>query len=76
MRLGTLRLGIVALLLASGCSIAQSLQMKNATPRQRESVYAVVGTFVVMAALAGLIAGAPSEEPTAPRPAPEAPLGR
>ena len=70
-----LRLGILALLLASGCSVVQSLQMNNAAPRQRETVYAVVGTFVVMATLATLIAGAPSEQATMPRPSHEPPLG-
>jgi hypothetical protein len=70
-----MRLGILALLLASGCSLAQSLQMSNATPRQRETVYAVVGTFAVMAVVAGLIAGAPSEPPEMPRPSDEPPLG-
>jgi len=68
-----MRLGILALLLASGCSVAQSLQMPSATPRQRESVYAVVGTFVVMATVAALIAGAPPEPSTTPRP-PQDPL--
>ena len=71
-----MRLGILALLLASGCSLAQSLQMNNATPRQRETAYAVIGTFVVMAAVAGVIAGAPSEQPAIPRPSPEPPLSR
>lgn len=66
-----LRLGILALWLASGCSVAQSLQMNNATPRQRETVYAVIGTFVVMGTLAALIAGAPPEEPAMPQPSHE-----
>lgn len=70
-----LRLAILALLLASGCSVARSLQMKGSTPRERETVYAVVGTFVVMATLATLIAGAPSEPSTMPRPSYEPPLG-
>ncbi|HWO17851.1 MAG TPA: hypothetical protein VNO30_03720 [Kofleriaceae bacterium] len=71
-----LRAGILALLLASGCSLAQSLQMKNATPRERETVYAVIGTFVVMSVVAGLIAGAPPEQPSMmPRPSTEPPLG-
>jgi hypothetical protein len=70
-----MRLGILALLLASGCSLAQLLQMNNATPRQRETVYAVVGTFAVMAAVAALIAGAPPEPPAMPRPAYEPPPG-
>lgn len=70
-----LHLGILALLLASGCSVVQSLQMSNATPRQRETVYAVMGTFVVMATVAALIAGAPPEEPAMPRPSHEPPLG-
>ena len=70
-----MRLGVLALLLASGCSLAQSLQMKNATPRQRETVYAVMGTFAVMAVLAGVIAGAPAEQPMMPRPSQE-PLGQ
>lgn len=70
-----MRLRVLVLLLASGCSIAQSLQMPSATPRQRESVYAVVGTFVVMAAVAGLIAGAPPEQPAMPRPTQAPPLG-
>ena len=71
-----MRAGILALLLVSGCSVAQSLQMKNATPHQRESVYAVVGTFVVMATVAALIAGAPPEQPSMmPRPSPELLLG-
>lgn len=64
-----MRAGVLALLLASGCSVAQSLQMPNATPRQRETVYAVVGTFVVMATVAALIAGAPSEDADMPPPA-------
>jgi uncharacterized membrane protein SpoIIM required for sporulation len=71
-----MRLGILALLLASGCSLAHSLQMSNATPRQRESVYAVVGTFVVMAVVAGLIVGAPPEPPSMPESSHEPPLGR
>ena len=70
-----MRLGVLALLLASGCSLAQSLQMQNATPRQRETVYAVVGTFVVMSALAALIADAPPESSTTTRPPQEPPLG-
>jgi uncharacterized membrane protein SpoIIM required for sporulation len=67
-------LALLALLLASGCSLAQSLQMSNATPRQRETVYAVMGTFAVMAIVAGVIAGAPAEPPAMPRPADEPPL--
>jgi hypothetical protein len=70
-----MRLGVLALLLASGCSLAQSLQMQNATPRERETVYAVVGTFVVMSALAALIVDAPPEPSTMPRPPQEPPLG-
>jgi hypothetical protein len=70
-----MRLGVLALLFASGCSLAQSLQMKNATPRERETVYAVVGTFVVMSVVAGLIAGAPTDQPEMmPRPSYEPPL--
>ena len=46
-----------------GCSLVQTLQMPNATPQQRTTVYAVMGTFVVMAVLATAIAGAPSEQP-------------
>ena len=65
-------LALTALLLAGGCSLAQSLQMSSSTPRQRETVYAVMGTFAVMAVVAGLIAGAPADsspEPTGmPRP--------
>lgn len=70
-----MRLGVLALLLASGCSLAQSLQMSNATPRQRETVYAVIGTFVVMSALAALIVDAPPEPSTTTRPPQEPPLG-
>ena len=70
-----MRLGILALLLASGCSLVQSLPKSNATPHERETVYAVIGTFVVMATVAGLIAGAPSEPATMPRPSHEPPLG-
>jgi hypothetical protein len=57
---------LLALLLGGGCSLAQSLQMQSATPRQRETVYAVVGTFAVMAVVAGLIAGAPAESSSEP----------
>jgi hypothetical protein len=71
-----MRLGILALLLASGCSLARSMQMPDATPRQRQSFYAVIGTFAVMATVAGLIAGAPAEQPEMPRPSDEPPLGR
>jgi hypothetical protein len=73
-----MRLGALALIFAfaSGCSVAQSLQMRNATPRERETVYAVVGTFVVMATVAALIAGPPPEQPAMPRPQDLPPLGR
>jgi len=72
-----MRRGVLALLLvlANGCTLAQSLQMNNATRRQRETVYAVIGTFAVMATAAALIAGAPAEPPQMPRPSPEPPLG-
>ena len=68
-----MRLGILALLLASGCSFTRSLQMPNATPRQRETAYAVIGTFVVMATLAALIVDAPAEPSTTSRPSDELP---
>jgi hypothetical protein len=71
-----MRLGVLALLLASGCSLAQSLQMKSSTPRERETVYAVIGTFVVMSVVAAAIAGAPPEEPSMPQPSPDPTLGR
>lgn len=72
-RLATFALPVaLSLGLAGGCTLAQSLQMPGATPRQRETVYAVMGTFAVMAVVAGLIAGAPAE-PAGPLPAPEPP---
>jgi hypothetical protein len=63
-----MRLGLLALLLASGCTLAQSLQMPNATPRERETVYAVIGTFVAMSLIAALIAGPPPEDAATPQP--------
>ena len=71
-----MRAGILAFLLASGCSIVQTLPSSKATPRERETFYAVMGTFVVMSVVAGLIAGAPAEQPSMrPRPSPEPALG-
>ena len=67
---------LMALLFASGCSLAKTLQMPGAPPRQRETVYAVMGTFAVMAVVAGMIAGAPAEDPaTQPPPLREPLLG-
>jgi hypothetical protein len=72
-----MRLGVLALLFASGCSLVQSLPSSNTPKHQRDTFYAVMGTFVVMATAAALIAGAPSEQPAMPRPSPELPpLGR
>ena len=67
---------LVALLFASGCSLAQALQMPSATPRQRETVYAVLGPFAVTAVVPGMLAGAPAEDPaTQPtQPTPRGPL--
>jgi hypothetical protein len=61
------------LLLATGCS---ALLQVRGTPQQRDTVYAVVGTFVAMAVLAALLVPGSTHEPAMPH-APHAPtLGR
>ena len=67
-RCSLVRFGVLALLLASGCSLAPSLQMRNASSQHRETMYAVVGTFAVMSVLAALLAGSPGDEAEMPRP--------